>query len=346
MRLAAATALIGCPSLLTTAWAAGRTAELATGGLLLPKTAEIEIKLEDLFISPRQIRATYHLRNPGSDEVRSLIVFPMPDVTVSDAATDVSLPTDDPKNLLGFTALVDGKPVKLNVVQKAFARGMDRTAELERLNVPLAPHLEKTDKALRRVQPADGEDLTKKGLTVVEEHSVGRGMLKQLSPRWTLRTTHYWQQKFPAGKEVKIEQRYKPSIGRSAQTLLGDPETMKDAWFKAYSRKYCLDDAFLAAVAQARQKAKSQHGAPFSEQRISYLLATGANWERPIGDLHIVVDTGSASSLISFCGEGVKKISPTRYEMRKTDYSPSRDLHILILKPTREAAGRSSHKAN
>ena len=41
---------------------------------------------------------------------------------------------------------------------------------------------------------------------------------------------------------------------------------------------------------------------------------------------------GDAESLVSFCGEGVKRVAPTRFEMRRTDFTPDRDLSILILK--------------
>jgi hypothetical protein len=34
---------------------------------------------------------------------------------------------------------------------------------------------------------------------------------------------------------------------------------------------------------------------------------------------------------VSFCGDGVKKTSPTQFEMRKSDFSPDGDLSVLIL---------------
>src|SRR5262249_30220823 len=153
-------------------------------------------------------------------------------------------------------------------------RGTDRTADLDRLKVPLAPHLRSTDKALSRLSPSARDEMKSLGLADVEEYSVGRGLRNQLSPRWTLRTTYYWQQTFPAGKEIAVEHSYRPSIGVSAQTLLGEPEAMKEDRLKAYVRKYCIDQDFLAAVERARQAANMQYGAPFSEQRITYLLAT------------------------------------------------------------------------
>jgi hypothetical protein len=79
-----------------------------------------------------------------------------------------------------------------------------------------------------------------------------------------------------------------------------------------------------------------QYGAPFSEQRITYLLATEANRARPIKEFRLVVDKGDPANLVSFCGDGAKKIGPTQYELRRTDYRPTIDLHVLILKPLRQ----------
>jgi hypothetical protein len=45
-----------------------------------------------------------------------------------------------------------------------------------------------------------------------------------------------------------------------------------------------------------------------------------------------VVDKGAPANLVSFCGECVKKIAPTRFEMRKTDYTPDGNFSVLILK--------------
>jgi len=316
----------------TTAQANDPTAELAAGGLMLTRSADIEMRAEELTISPRQVRVSYRFYNASPDDVRTLVAFPMPDITVADAAANLPLPTDDPENLLGSSTRVDGAPVKARVVQKVFARSADRTADLERLKVPLAPHLRTTDKALSRLPPGDGEEMRRLGLADVEEYSVGRGLRKQLSPRWTLKTTYLWEQTFPARKEVTIEHSYKPSVGRSVQTALADPAAIDQPWLKEYMRKYCLDRDFMAAVEHARQSARMPSGAPFSEERISYLLSTGANWAKPIGAFRLVVDKGDAANLVSFCMEGATRVGPTTYEVRKTDFLPQADLNILILK--------------
>lgn len=335
-RAAAAGVLLAALAALqhTTAAANDATAELPAGGLVLATDADLEVRAEELYVSPRQVRVSYRFYNGSPRDVRTAVAFPMPDVSLADAAANLPLPTGDPENLLGFSARVDGALVKARVVQKAFARGTDRTADLERMKVPLAPHLRSTDKVLSRLPPGDWEEAQRLGLADVEEYSVGRGMRKQLSPRWTLKTTYLWEQTFPAGKEVAVDHTYSPSVGRTAHTSLADPAAFQQPWLKEYMGKYCLDRQFMAAVEQARQSARSP-GAPFSEQRISYLLSTGANRAKPIGEFRLVVDKGDAANLVSFCMDGVKRIGPTRYEVRKTDFVPQTDLNILILKRLR-----------
>ena len=58
----------------------------------------------------------------------------------------------------------------------------------------------------------------------------------------------------------------------------------------------------------------------------------GANWNGPIGTFRLVVDKGSTENLVSFCMNGVTKIGPTRFEVVKTDFEPTRDLDIVIVK--------------
>jgi Domain of unknown function (DUF4424) len=45
------------------------------------------------------------------------------------------------------------------------------------------------------------------------------------------------------------------------------------------------------------------------------------------------VDKGSPDNIVSFCGSGVRKISATQFEMRRTNWRPDRDVRVLILSP-------------
>jgi hypothetical protein len=308
------------------------SAELATGGLVLTKNADVEMRSEDLFISAAEIHVGYRFYNASADPVTTLVAFPMPDISVEGADQVIALPTESPDNMLGFETRVDGKAVATSLEQKVIKDGVDRTDVLLRLNVPLAPHLASTSAALDRLPRSAWDELIKLRLAEIEEYDIGKGMQKHLSPRWTLKTTYSWEQTFPPREELSIEHRYKPSVGASVQTSIGNREAMQEDWFAAYRAKYCLDDDFLAAVAAAHKERPGEFSAPFSEERISYILTTGGNWNGPIGDFRLVVDKSDASSLVSFCGEGVRKIGPTRFAIEKTDFTPKSDLHVLILK--------------
>ena len=97
---------------------------------------------------------------------------------------------------------------------------------------------------------------------------------------------------------------------------------------KNYVDSYCMDRSFLRAV---KRTVPRNGAAPFMERRLEYILTTGANWAGPIGSFRLVVDKGNVRNLVSFCGDGIRKIGPTQFEMIKNDFWPQRNLEILFL---------------
>jgi hypothetical protein len=313
------------------AWANDSTAELTTGGLVFVRNDDIQMRSEDLFISVEEIRVRYRFFNTSAKDVTVHVAFPMPTIEGDKLDYDLALPSNDPENLLDFVTHVAGKPVETQVEQKALAKGADRTAYLRALGIPLAPHLQEAREAVNRLPREKWDELIGMGLAKIEEFDAGKGMQKALAPTWSLQTTFYWQQTFPARKELLIEHRYKPSVGMSVMTALGLPELAGEPWFPPFRDKYCIEKDILDAVDRARRTSR-EGNVPFSEERIDYVLKTGANWAGPIGQFRLVVDKGERNALVSFCGTGVKKIGPTRFEMRKTNFTPEGNISILILK--------------
>jgi hypothetical protein len=308
------------------------TAELAAGGLVLTRTDAIEMRSEDLFISQEAVQVRYVFVNTSGAAVTTQVAFPMPDIGGTDFFfSDTAIPNrDDPANILDFHTTVNGKPVAMTVEQKAFTGGVDRTAWLRDHGVPLALHMEGAVARLDALSRAAQDEAIALGLAVPEEYDAGKGWERHLNPGWILKTTFHWKQTFPAGAEVVVEHRYKPAVGGSVGTMVGSPGYLADAEGAQERARYCIDSSFLAAVERAK---KGGDYAPFTESRIAYVLKTGGNWARPIGDFRLVVDKGSTANLVSFCARGVKKIGPTRFEVHKTDWRPENDLWILILKP-------------
>jgi len=325
--LAGLLALIGGPI----AHANDSTAELTTGGLVLAKTADIEMRAEDLAISEKQIAVRYRFFNHSAEDVTATVAFPMPDIAWEGPDTNIAVPVPDSPNFLDFHTFVDGREVAAQNEQKAVAGGVDVSARLQALGVSLAPQRESTWAALDALPPARRDELVKAGIATPNDYDVGKGWEHHLAPNWTLKSSFFWKQTFPAGKEVAVEHRYRPSVGETVGTMIGSPN-IDATELGDYETLYCVDKAFLAGARQAeRLDASGSPQSPLYEKRIAYVLATGANWAGPIGDFHLIVDKGAPDSLVSFCADGVKKIAPTLFEVRHADFTPTQDLHILIL---------------
>jgi hypothetical protein len=300
----------------TAAQANDTSAELAAGGLVLTRSDAIEMQAEDLFISREAVRVTYRFVNTSGRDATIRVAFPMPDLGGPDVfKSDVSIPVDAPANILAFSTTADGKPVRTELEQKALVGGVDHAAWLKANGVPLAPHQDGAAAAIAKLSKAKQDEARKLGLIDEDDE-----------PIWVLRSTYHWMQAFPAGRPVTIQHRYTPSVGATTGTGLGmgrdsDAET---------TRKYCVDKSIETALARS---ARGGEGPRYAERWIEYVLVTGGNWKKPIGDFRLVVDKGSPRTLVSFCGDGVKKTSPTQFEMRKTNWRPDHDLSILFLDP-------------
>jgi len=276
------------------------TAERVAGGLVLTRSADIDMVSEDLFISAAEVRVRYVFRNRSDKPIESEIAFPMPDRDLGEERQmDVAYPT-------GFRTEVVGRPRIMWKDRRAMLGSVDHTSRLFKLRLPLDADSE----ALDKLSAADKAELVRLGLAEVEEYDSGKGWQRHLAPMWTLKEIYGWTETFPPGRDVVIEHRYVPGVGGSVDAALGFPEFRAGPEGKAMIRDYCVDAAFLAGLDRLRRRSMAT-----PEQRIGYVLTTGGNWRSPIGRFRLVVDKGKAENLVSFCGEGVRKISPTRFEI-------------------------------
>jgi hypothetical protein len=291
------------------------TAEHAAGGLVLTRSADIDMVSEDLFVSAGEVRVRYVFRNRTPRDIRTIVAFPMPDRDLSqEREMDVAYPS-------GFQARVDGRPVRMEVQRRAVRGGSDYTIGLA--SQGLLPTSDGKD--LDRLPKSVQAELVKLGLAEPDEYDAGRGMERHLAPAWTVKESWYWQQVFPAGRDLIVEHRYVPGTGGSVDAALGLPGFRATPEGRAMIRDYCVEPSFLAGLDRLRRRG------PTPEQRIGYILTTGGNWRSPIGSFRMVVDKGAPANLVSFCGEGVRKISPTQFEVRRKNWRPDRDLKLLIV---------------
>lgn len=291
----------------TAAGANDTEASVAAGGLVFRKSHSIEMRSEELFVSMDRIVVKYVFYNHSANDVSTLIAFPLPPSSFSN--DDVPLAGE----VSGFKTLVDGKLIEHRSKWRASIGNDDVADLLQELGVPFDP-LEAGEYLLEF--PDKQGKLRKQGL-VNEEGE----------PLWVLQVTFFWNQVFRADAFTEIEHSYAPVVGGSAVTMIDGLSTAREV-LRDY-RKFCVDEAFLRAV-----ELRKKRGEVFSEHIVEYVLKTGANWRGPIRDFRLLVDKGDVNNLVSFCGDGVRKIDARLFETRATNFVPERDLAILILRST------------
>lgn len=302
------------------------SAEKAAGGLVLRQNSDIDMVSEDLFVSTEQVRVRYVFRNRARQPRRVTVAFPMPDRDLSyEMESEVAYPGD-------FHTLVDGRPVRMSVERKAMVGTVDRTAELVRLRIPVTPpegeRAGVIADAIARMPRATQQRLARLGL--IDAASLADSS-HQIIPMWTVKETWHWDQVFPAGRDLRVEHRYRPGVGGTAGVPLAHADWRNGENGREAQAEYCTDAAFLAALDRMSARAEREQANYPMEQRIRYILTTGGNWRSPIGDFRMVVDKGRADNLVSFCAEGVRRISPTQFEVRHRNWRPDRDLAVLIV---------------
>lgn len=306
-------------------------AELGTGGIVMSRTDAVSMLSENLFLSADKVTVDYVFKNQTDKDVEAFVAFPMPDIEGS-IYDRPALPDGESDNFLGFEVNFDGKPVQPQLEQRAFAVGVDVTDFLKAANVPVNPFAQPVFPALEKLSDEAAAQWIDRGLIFIDEYDDGAGWKRVRTPLWSLKSTYWWRSTFPAGKEVKVSHRYKPSVGGTAGlTFFYDNKFRGE--YDRYKADYCIDSEFEKAVLKSARD--NPEGYPLlMEQRLDYVLATGGNWALgTIGDFKLTVDKGDPKNIISFCGENVRKTGPTTFELTAKDFYPEKDLKVLILTP-------------
>jgi Domain of unknown function (DUF4424) len=303
------------------------TAELAVGGLRLTQSDAISLDKEELYISRDEVRVDYVFTNTTNKDVDTLVAFPLPEQGFPDGEDSAiyNLAKD-----LEFKTLVDGKPVQYEVVTQALAGGEEISALLDKVGLRIDAEWKDgvtPDATLASVDATARAKLIALG-ALKNEGSEAEPFYMQ---KWVVQTSVTRRQVFKAGATVRVQHRYKPLAGGSVGGGLS-PEYRKEDWAKQNIAKFCIEESWLKSFdKQLPKHVTEQNPTGYNEIWLGYVLKSGANWKGPIKDFRLVVDKGKADSLVSFCGEGVKKISPTQFEVQKKNFEPTQDLNVLIV---------------
>jgi hypothetical protein len=299
------------------------SAEIGIGGLTLKHSASVRLDSEELTISRARVSVSYRFTNTSNKDVETLVAFPLPDQDF-----DIEVPVVDFAKQLDFHTSVDGVSVPLEVLVTAEFGGKDISARLDSLGLPRIPVPDLFDGVVNSMSDVARKALLSEGL-IVEDGNDGKQLL--WTAKWKLHTAVTRTQVFPAGRTVRVDHSYVPYVGGSVGGLL-EKQYRDEPDYVSRKKRWCIDGDFLSTFDRRMAEGKkAEQGFRYSEVWIGYVLKSGANWAGPIRDFRLVIDKGDPKSLVSFCGEGVKKLDATRFEIRRKNFTPKSDLDVLLV---------------
>jgi hypothetical protein len=310
------------------------------------KDSPVQMVSEDLFLSLDKIKVSYVFRHDGDEDLEGEVIFPLPPLNLGSLhESEFALSVDElaKENIVGFTATVDGKPVKVKVDRIAVMEpeydenrpqsesydtpGLDVTDLLEKYDIPLSYDFDKVSAALNKLPKAAKDDLAAAGLAAFDDEAG--------YPLWSLIERYHWTQVFPHGKDLKVSHQYK-AAPPGGIFIWRDPKGTDGEYVQGLVKKYCIDDGTQKAIETALSKTDSDDGAYWNGMSyyLDYVLKTARTWNGPIKDFKLTIDKGKPDSVISLCIDGIKKTGPTTFVVEKKDFTPDKDISILIVPKT------------
>jgi hypothetical protein len=319
---------------------------LGSGGLEFLSTDEIEMVQEDLTISTNIIDARYIFRNITDHPVKIMVAFPLPIIDFSKFSyygPAINLPKFNGSNFVDFKTYVNNQIIETKVETKALVNYSDISNELRKLNINFeipGPQgfNENISKKLSSLKKADQEKLIKLG--AIQNLKADDSQPDLFYENWSLVTLYYWTQTFPVGQTVQIRHTYHPIIEESAGfgalltdytgkpiplVLEGTPDARYPADSRDYFKPYCMTDEFWKLAREKNTRFS------YESKKINFILKTANAWRKPIGEFNFIIERNNPDSLVSLCMDGIKKVSPTRFKLTKTNFIPDKDIDIFFL---------------
>lgn len=322
-------AAIACVALLASATACANdsTARVGVGGLELTKTDNISMVSERLEISTAQIRVTYRFRNTSDKDITTTVAFPMPAYD----AMGILGSDGNASPLESFRSYVDGRPVAISKQRAYFIGNADVTDKLRKIGLSDAQIFDPRF-ACTELGPGGeanpGCDLAQDKLAALYKQGLSSGEIHE---------TAYWQQTFPAGKEIEVVHEYKPYVGHGANNML----RLTD--YPSAKRRFaevCLDEGTYKVLMRGTDEpTEGDESVPVHYLDVEYILGTGRNWKGPIHDFRLVLRKRSPRDVVSLCFPGkATKTSPTTLEFSRSDFVPQDKLVVYFFQRHEEDA--------
>lgn len=301
-------------------------AHVGAGGLELQKSEHIQMVSEVLEISTSKIKVKYHFLNTSSKNISTTVAFPMPPYGYNPGFSESDRNIAPFTSVSDFTIKVNGVAVNTRMQSVATFDGKDVTAQLKRIGL--------TEKQIFKTfgDCHEGETQTIEcDLTNKQEEAISKlsgykqefGAISGWRGRWKIADTAYWEQTFPAGKEIEVTHEYSPLTGIGAKSNIEEDG--------------CPNEGSQQAIERITEKnAEEQYYTYAYIRQVDYILGTGRNWSGPIKDFHLVIHKNSSDEIISLCFPGkARKTSPTTLEFHQKDFVPQDKLAVYFVSAIR-----------
>ena len=305
------------------AFANDTTGWVSTGGVQYLKNPYIRMASEDLYLSTETVRVQYEFVNDSERDITETVLFPLPASNIQEYDSDFA----DIETLHeSFKIWVNGKAVKPQKnLQAIWTTPANKTIDITHALTHECGFTKKQiAKPFSSESDLDGEKLSVGACLnrLIEKRIISKSDENQSV--WDTQMVYSWQQTFPARQTLKVKHEYTPLVGGSVAGISSDDSE----YGREMKKTYCFDQNFW----------RKMHGTPGimypAYMALGYILTTGANWSKPIEKFHLTIDKPKGS-LMSLCWDAsLKKISETRFEAHKTNFTPKQDIDIIFAMPS------------
>ena len=314
-----------------TALANDGAANLGVGGLEFTTSEFVVMEKEDLYLSPQLVKVDYVFRNISENPVELQVAFPLPVLDTAklfDCFANTQIPFPNSPNFVGFRTFVNSNPVSAEIETKAEINGRDVSALLRTLQIPYNLPGNALSNALKQLPAQKRSELIAAGLLQLNKTCIG-----ELQPLWFSRTTYHWKQRFEPGLAVRISHTYQPSMGgffiQPDSQVYGSPDrlTVKEINLNPF----CIDAGTWRAIQKMAPGGAAYNQRIVVAHNLQYILRTARSWSGPIRKFSLTIDKRKPEAIVSTCGDGLRKIGPALFQMRKINVRPDDDLNILFV---------------
>jgi Domain of unknown function (DUF4424)/YARHG domain len=301
-------------------------------GIVVRNERNIQIEREDLYIRSNRIEVAYIFRNDSDKDISSMVAFPIP---LHEYGTRGDMPWDIEYPLhADFKVEVNGTPQKYDEYTRALINGKDFTDTLKRLNISIKDFNQSHwggpfDHKFYEQNEAVKKKLTDAGVVVFEEPIEEEHYPR---PAWSVETTYFWHQIFPAKSTIQVTLSYKPNRSHT-QNPAQDKVTINrnkliDPKSSELSEVLCLNDE----LKKWEKKRKTRMFASV----VDYILTTANHWKKPIKEFHLIIEADTRwahNERVSTCFEQgqLKKITDYRYEATINNFEPKDEIGVYFI---------------